>query len=68
MAQMTEQGKITAQLLNETEISSIPDREFKLMAIKRYSLNLRKEWRTSVRPSTKGQKTYKGTNQRGRTQ
>ena len=34
MCQMKEQEKITARELNETEISNMPDREFKVMVIK----------------------------------
>ena len=34
MSQMKEHNKITARDLNETEISSRPDREFKIMIIK----------------------------------
>ena len=48
---MKEQDKITAKELNETEISNLSDREFKTMVIK--IVALRKEWRTSMRPSTK---------------
>ena len=51
MSQMKEQDKITARELNEMEISNMPDREFKVMVIK--ILDLRKEWKTLVRPSTK---------------
>ena len=51
---MKEQGKITARELNETEISNTSDREFKVVVIKILTGfgDLRKEWRTSVRPST----------------
>lgn len=52
---MKEQDKITSRGLNKTVISSMPAREFKAMVI--HSLYLRREWRMSVRPSTKRSKT-----------
>ena len=51
MLQMKKQDKIAARDLSETDISKMPDREFKLMIIE--TLDLRKEWRTLVRPLTK---------------
>ena len=54
---MKEQGQTTARNLGETNTSNMPDREFKVMIIK--ILNLRKEWRTSVRSLTKREKKNK---------
>ena len=51
MSQIKEQDKITLRDLNEVEINNMPDRELKVMIIK--ILNLRKEWRTSLRPLSK---------------
>ena len=51
MSQMKEQDKTIVRDLSETDTSNIPNREFKIMII-RYSLDLRKEWKTSVRPLT----------------
>ena len=48
---MKEQDEVIARELNEMEISNTPDREFKIMVIK--ILDLRKEWKTSVKSSTK---------------
>ena len=48
---MKEQDKTTARDLNKTDVSNMTDREFKVMITK--ILNLRKEWKTSVRPLTK---------------
>ena len=47
MPQMKEQDKITARELNEMKVSNISAREFKITVIK--VLDLRKEWRISVR-------------------
>jgi len=49
---MKGQDKITARDLMKTEISNIPDREFKVTIIKIF-MDLRKEYKTSVRPLTK---------------
>ena len=49
MSQMKEKDKVTANELNETEISNTPEREFKVMVIKIF-IGLEKEWRTSLRP------------------
>lgn len=40
LSQTKEKDRATVKNLSETEISSMPDKEFK--AIKKYSLNLRK--------------------------
>ena len=45
MSKMKKQDKLTERDLNETGINNMPDREFKAMIIKIYSLDLRKEWR-----------------------
>lgn len=50
--QMKEQDKITASELNKMEVNNMPEKEFKVMAIKILT-GLEKEWRTSLRPSTK---------------
>ena len=39
-----------ARDISKTDIGNMPDREFTVMIIK--ILDLRKEWRTSVRPLT----------------
>ena len=46
---MKEQDKIIARELNEIEISNMPNRELKVIVTK--IRDMRKEWRTSVRPS-----------------
>ena len=51
MSQRKEQDKNYSKTPKEMEISNMPDREFKVMIIK--ILDVGKEWRTSVRPSTK---------------
>ena len=48
---MKEQDKATARDLTETDISNMPDREFKTMIIEILT-GLEKEGRTSVRPLT----------------
>ena len=48
MSQIKEWDKIIARDLSKTEISNMPDGEFKVMIIK--ILDLKKEWRTSGRP------------------
>ena len=50
MSQMKEQDKTIARELSVTNISNMPDREFKIMIIKTFT---GLEWRTSVRPLKK---------------
>ena len=52
MPQMQEKDKITVGDLSETETSNMPDKEVKVMIIKRLT-GLQKGWRTSMRPLTK---------------
>lgn len=49
---MKEQDKTTVKELNETQVSNMPDKKFKVM-VKKILTGLEKEWRISVRPSTK---------------
>ena len=51
MYQMKEQYKITATDISEMDVSNMLDRECKVMIMK--IVELRREWRTSVRSLTK---------------
>lgn len=50
MSQMKEKDKIIAKELNETKISNMADKEFKVIV---YSPGVGKEWKISVRPFNK---------------
>ena len=49
LSQMKEQDKATARDLSQTDISNMPDREFKSLIIRILIGLEKKEWRTSVR-------------------
>ena len=55
MSQIKEQDKITVKELNEIEINSVSNKEFKVMVIKILN-GLEKERMNSVRTSTKTEK------------
>lgn len=52
MFQMREQDKTPEENHNETEINNSPDKKFKVTIIKMF-IELTKEWRDTVRSSTK---------------
>jgi len=52
MRRQRNMSQIIARDLSKVEISNIPDREFKVTIIKIF-MDLRKEYKTSVRPLTK---------------
>lgn len=56
--QTNKKDRTTEKELNETEINNLLDKEFKVWSL-RCSLNLREEWMSSVRTSTKRYKNIK---------
>lgn len=56
---MKEKDKITAKELNDTEIISMSDREFKVITIKIHTELEKKKWSISVRPLIKRYKIKK---------
>lgn len=60
---MREQNRIPRKKLNETEISKLPDTEFKVMIIETLT-NLRKRMDEHGENLPKGQKIYENTKQK----